>query len=216
MPARAVSTDSKGLFPGAQRCDDANGGKIGGAQRTITVFHALSGECQPRNEALATLRGTPRSRTIKGKCSPCGPGSGVNCLRRSENLAVDYAALALRVLSSTEPRMSKSGPLRTEQVGHSLTFVALCWGVLASGPFSSLGVHGLPLTERSVLRDGHVMLIVRGERSAGHGEIGQASAAITFGALLSSRIRTRSSPVRSIGPGCTMSRPSPSTTQSMS
>ena len=150
MPARAVSTDSKGLFPGAQRCDDANGGKIGGAQRTITVFHALSGECQPRNEALATLRGTPRSRTIKGKCSPCGPGSGVNCLRRSENLAVDYAALALRVLSSTEPRMSKSGPLRTEQVGHSLTFVALCWGGVGERP----------------------IFIIGGARSAAHGEIG--------------------------------------------
>jgi hypothetical protein len=76
---------------------------------------------------------------------------------------------------STEPRMSKSGPLRTEQVGHSLTFVALacnlilasyklftpgvpvaplCWWVWESGPFSSLGVSGLTLMERSVLAVG--------------------------------------------------------------
>jgi hypothetical protein len=55
------------------------------------------------------------------------------------------------ITASTEPRRSQSGPLRTQRVGHSLTFVALCWGVRASGPFSSLGVNGLPIMERSVL-----------------------------------------------------------------
>jgi hypothetical protein len=43
----------------------------------------------------------------------------------SENADVDSAALVREITASTEPRMSKSGPLRTEQVGHSLTFVAL-------------------------------------------------------------------------------------------
>jgi hypothetical protein len=90
----------------------------------------------------------------------------------SENADVDSAALVREITASTEPRMSKSGPLRTEQVGHSLTFVALtcnlfpasyklfnpgapeaplCWWVWASGPFSSLGVNGPPVMERSVL-----------------------------------------------------------------
>jgi hypothetical protein len=71
----------------------------------------------------------------------------------SENAGADSAALVREITASTEPRMSKSGPLRTERVGHSLTFVALCCGVWANGPFSSFG----------------------DERSAGHGEICEAS-----------------------------------------
>jgi len=69
----------------------------------------------------------------------------------SENADVDSEALVREITASTEPRMSKSGPLRTERVGHSLTFVALCWGVWARGPFSSLGMNGLTVMERSVL-----------------------------------------------------------------
>ena len=69
----------------------------------------------------------------------------------SEDADDDSAALVREITASTEPRMSRSGPLRTEHVGHSLTFVALCWGVWASGPASSLGVNGLPVMERSLL-----------------------------------------------------------------
>jgi len=65
----------------------------------------------------------------------------------SENADLDSAALVREITASTEPRMSKSGPLRTERVGHSLTFVAVLGGV----------------GERPIF-------IIGGERSAGHGE----------------------------------------------
>jgi hypothetical protein len=74
---------------------------------------------------------------------------GIKLAGCSENADADFAALVRAFTASTEPRMSKSGPLRTERVGHSLTFVALCWGVWRSNPFSSLGVNGLPVMERS-------------------------------------------------------------------
>jgi acetyl-CoA acetyltransferase len=48
--------------------------------------------------------------------------------------------------------MSKSGPLRTEWVGHSLTFVALCRRSGRACAFHPLGMTGLTLMERSVLR----------------------------------------------------------------
>jgi hypothetical protein len=82
----------------------------------------------------------------------------------SENADLDSAALVREITASTEPRMSKSGPLRTERVGHSLKFVALTCDFILKSQIVQSGSAGGPAVLGGVGE--RPIFIIGGERSA--------------------------------------------------